>query len=74
MKDLLQELIEGQERKILAIGRRIIPSLTPEDVLQPNDFQELEFNPHFRYEEGVLAGMLTVRAAISAFQKEIGND
>lgn len=70
MKDLLQELIDGQEKKLLAIGRRIIPSLTPEDVLQPNDFQELEFNPHFRYEEGILAGMLTIRAAMAASENE----
>jgi hypothetical protein len=30
----------------------------------------LEFNPHFRYEEGVLAGIQTVQMALWALKKE----
>jgi len=59
-------LIEGQKKKLFASGRRIIPHLTQEDLLQPNDFPELEFHPHFRYEEGILDGMQVVRAALKA--------
>jgi len=62
--EILQELILFQEDKLLETGRRIIPHLTKEDLLQPNDFDELEFNPHFRYEEGVLSGLITARTAI----------
>jgi len=63
---LLEEMIEGQKRSLLACGRRIVPRLTPEDMLQPNDYPELENHPHFRYEEGVLAGLQGALAAIRA--------
>lgn len=63
---LLNELEEGQQKVLYALGRRIVPTLTTEDLLQPNDYPELEENPHFRYEEGVLAGIKTVRAALRA--------
>lgn len=71
MNELLDALIEGQRANLLRVGRRLVPYLTPEDLLQPNDFSELENHPHFRYEEGVLAGMLTVRAAWLAKNKDI---
>lgn len=61
--DFFTELEEGQERLLLQLGRRIIPSLTPEDMLQPNDYLELEHHPEFRYEEGVLAGIRSCKAA-----------
>ena len=63
---LLEDLEEGQRKTLYATGRRIVPTLTHEDLLQPNDYPELEENPHFRYEEGVLAGIMTVRAALRA--------
>jgi len=63
---LLVELIEQQHAELLKCGRRIVPTLTPEDMLQPNDYMELEHHPHFRYEEGVLAGYQTVLAALRA--------
>lgn len=63
---LIKEMIEGQKRELLKLGRRIIPTLTPEDMLQPNDYPELENHPHFRYEEGLLAGMQAVLIALRA--------
>ena len=70
IESLLEEIRELQEKKLLQVGRAFIPSLTSEDVLQPVDYPELEHNPHFRYEEGVLAGIHTVKAALLAFLKE----
>lgn len=64
LESLLNELEEGQKKQVMAIGRRLIPTLTEEDMLQPNDYPELENNPHFRYEEGVLAGIQTAHMAI----------
>ncbi len=58
---LVEEMVEVQQRQLLEVGRRIVPSLTPEDMLQPNDYPELENHPCFRYEEGLLAGMQTVQ-------------
>ena len=66
-KDVLEEMIEQQKKELLKLGRRIVPTLTPEDMLQPNDYLELENHPAFRYEEGYLAGL---RAAQMAFRAE----
>lgn len=66
---LLKELIQFQQQQLLKCGRRLIPHLTPEDLLQPNDYQELEFNSYFRYEEGILAGIQTVQMALQALKK-----
>ncbi|MCH9610496.1 MAG: hypothetical protein S4CHLAM81_01400 [Chlamydiales bacterium] len=63
---LIDELIEQQKKKVLEVGRQFVPNLTEEDVLQPMDYPELENNPHFRYEEGILHGIYTVATAISA--------
>lgn len=61
---LLEELIDGQKKKLLSTARRIVPHVTEDDLLQPNDFPELEFHPHFRYEEGILDGLQVARTAI----------
>jgi hypothetical protein len=66
LEALLHELEIGQRKQLMGIGRRIVPNLTEEDVLQPNDYPELENNPYFRYEEGVLAGIQTVHMALRA--------
>ncbi len=66
--NLLIELEVGQKKQLMSIGRRIVPNLTEEDVLQPNDYPELENNPHFRYEEGVLAGIQMTLMAFQASQ------
>ena len=62
--NLLTEMRAGQEKTLLQLGRRIIPTLSPEDILQPNDYEVLENNPHFRYEEGILHGIQSVEAAL----------
>jgi hypothetical protein len=64
IKKLFEELAAGQKEKLLKCGREFVPRLTAEDVLQPNDYPVLENNPNFRYEEGVLEGIQTVRAAL----------
>ena len=64
MIELLDELIEGQKKKVLETAQRIVPHITEEDLLQPNDFPELEFHPHFRYEEGILDGLRVAETAL----------
>ena len=66
MDALFQEMIEAQKAKMLALAKRIIPHITEDDLLQPNDFPALEQHPLFRYEEGVLEGLLTARMALLA--------
>jgi hypothetical protein len=70
VEELFDELVEGQRKKVLRFAQKIIAHVTPDDLLQPNDFPELEQNPLFRYEEGVLEGLLTARMAYLARKKE----
>ncbi len=69
MHELFQELICAQEQLLFSVAQRILPRVTADDLLQPNDFPELELHPHFRYEEGVLAGLRTAYAALLAQEK-----
>ena len=68
---LISSMVEAQKDQLLAQGRKIVPTLTPEDMLQPNDYIKLDNDPNFRYEEGTLAGMQTMQMALRAFMKDI---
>lgn len=70
LEKLIQDLVENQKKQLLSCGKRLVPDLTSDDILQPNDFPELENHPHFRYEEGVLAGLQTFEMALRALQKD----
>lgn len=62
-KKIFDQLIAFQEKKLMRIAERIRPNLTTDDLLQPNDYPELENHPEFRFEEGVLNGIHTARMA-----------
>ena len=66
MQDLFEEMIRHQQKKLLALAQEINPNVTEEDILQPFDYPELEQNPHFRYEEGMLHGIMSAKAAVLA--------
>lgn len=66
ISELTTELIEWQKSELLKHGKCVVPVLTYDDLLQPNDFPELENNPSFRYEEGVLAGLQMMQTALQA--------
>jgi len=66
---LFEELVKQQEEKVFKFAQRIIPHITREDVLQPNDFPALENHPLFRYEEGILEGLRTAQMAYTACKK-----
>jgi hypothetical protein len=68
---LLDQLIQEQQEKVVRCANEILPHLTEDDLLQPNDFPQLEHHPYFRYEEGVLAGLQTARMALLALGKEL---
>ncbi len=68
---VLIEIADKQQEELLRCGRRIIPNLTTEDILQPNDYVLLENHPHFRYEEGVFAGVQTVQMALLALKRDL---
>ena len=71
MEELFDDLVMAQKKRLLELARLILPNLTADDIMQPNDFPELEGHPEFRYEEGVLEGILTARMAFLAKRKEL---
>jgi hypothetical protein len=64
--EIIDELVKGQIKRMHEFSKKIYPMITPDDLWQPNDFPLLEENPYFRYEEGVLAGLLQSKAALLA--------
>lgn len=69
-EELFQHLIQAQQKRLMACASKIVPTITADDLLQPNDFPALENHPYFRYEEGVLEGLKTAEMAFLALQKE----
>jgi len=59
-------MIAQQRMTLLKCGRRLVPQLVEDDLWQPNDFPILENNPVFRYEEGILAGYMSLQSALRA--------
>jgi len=70
IEELFDELIDFQEKKLLDYASEIIPNVTSDDILQPNDYDELENHPFFRYEEGVLKGIQTAKMAVLSLIRE----
>ncbi|MBM3192583.1 MAG: hypothetical protein FJZ63_08060, partial [Chlamydiae bacterium] len=69
-ESVLDELICFQQNKLLGLAREIVPYITQDDLLQVFDFPELEQCAFFRYEEGVLEGLLTAKTSYLRWVKE----
>jgi hypothetical protein len=63
---LLEEMIEAQRVRLLEMARRLVPDITPEDLFQPHNHPALAGHPDYNFEDGILAGYLTIRAALRA--------
>mgnify|MGYP004345235397 CR=1 FL=1 len=63
-EELIQELIEHQQAKVLKVAREIVPDATPEDIRNPQDFPDLVADTLFNYEDGILTGYLTLQTAL----------
>ena len=63
-EELIQELIENQQAKVLKVAREIVPDATPEDIRNPQDFPDLVADTLFNYEDGILAGYLSLQTAL----------
>ena len=66
---LLGEIESLQRGKVLDLARRLRPGLTLEDIANPHDFPELH-DGDWQYEDGVLAGIQTVLAAVRARRRD----
>jgi len=67
---LLAEMVGRQDDKVLALARRILPYVTPEDIRNPHDFAALVESAEFNYEDGVLAGLRAAHMAVRAARRE----
>jgi hypothetical protein len=68
---LLSQLIEQQRAKVLRLARTLNPSLTFEDILNPQTFPELANSSGFNYEDGILAGLISAQMALRAESRRI---
>lgn len=65
VESMLEEMIALQEKKVLALARRLRPGVTAEDIRNPHDFNELD-DSDYNYEDGMLNGLQAAQAAIRA--------
>jgi hypothetical protein len=63
---------EVQTKKVIELARRLRPGLTAEDIRNPHDFPDLD-DPDWQYEDGVLAGIQSVRIAMRAMRNRRGD-
>lgn len=70
---LLADMIVQQEAKVLALARRIVSQLTPEDLRNPHDFPLLVESADFNFEDGILAGYKAAVVAVRAARRRPPN-
>jgi ADP-ribose pyrophosphatase len=68
---LVGDMEVQQRRKVLDLARRLLPGVTLEDIANPHDFPMLG-DLDWQYEDGMLAGILSVLAAVRARRREKG--
>ena len=73
VEHLLGEMTRAQERKLLALARRLVPQATPEDLRNPHDFTALVESAEFNFEDGILAGLLSAAAALRAARRDMAS-
>ena len=66
VEELMNELVDQQQAKVLQVARSRLPHLTGDDILNPHDFPQLMADPLFNYEEGLAAGLMAAQVAIRA--------
>ncbi len=68
--DMLQSMIDLQEKKALSLARRLHPGVTAEDLRNPHDFRALD-DSDYHYEDGMLNGLLAAQSAVRARLKQL---
>jgi hypothetical protein len=63
---LFAGMIQQQREKVLRLARDVVPTIGPEDVLNPHDFPQLHDHPSFEFEDGLLAGLIASHVALRA--------
>ncbi len=63
-EELIQEMINHQQSRVLKVARELVPDATPEDIRNPQDFPQLVADSIFNYEDGILTGYLSLQTAM----------
>ncbi|WP_437721920.1 hypothetical protein [Sorangium sp. So ce861] len=71
--ELLAAMEEAQRAKVVELARRLIPTLTAEDIRNPHDFPGLD-DPDWHFEDGQLAGIEAVRFALRGLARDVLGD
>jgi hypothetical protein len=70
---LLEQMIRQQEEKLFMLARRYRSTATIDDLRQPHDVPELDENPAFQFEDGLLAGLRSALMAVRAETRKSGH-
>ncbi len=64
--ETLDQMIERQRERVLAVARRLRPTLAADDLSSAHAIQELQRDPEFEFEAGQLAGLRAAKIALEA--------
>ena len=64
LDEMFDEMIDMQRQKVLKRARLSNPKLSADDILQPFDYPDLQKDPIFHFEDGILAGLISAQAAV----------
>jgi hypothetical protein len=67
---LLEAMEEAQRVKVLDLARRLVPTLTAEDIRNPHDFPDLD-DSDWHFEDGQLAGIQSVVFALRGLASDL---
>ncbi len=73
LETLVGELVRHQEARLVALGRRLHPALSRDDLHNFDDVPVLAADPQFAYEDGHYAGLLAAQAAVRALLRQWGS-
>jgi hypothetical protein len=73
VEEVLAQMIAQQEEKVLALARRLVPHVTPEDVRNAHDFAPLVESADFNFEDGIRAGLTAALVAVRAARRRPSN-
>ncbi len=64
--ETLEQMIERQRARVLAIARKLRPELAADDLRNAHAFPDVQQDPEFEFEAGQLAGLRAAKIALQA--------
>jgi hypothetical protein len=70
----LDSLFRQQSERASKLAHRLIPELTPEDLLNPDDYPQLLEAPEFMFEHGAACGVMSAKIALRSALKRLAEE